>query len=74
MNHLNKRPYGTTRSECPDCGCPVRQRIDNGKAYNIGAWLLFTLLTCGLGLIALPVFTRPKYSLHCSQCGYLENE
>lgn len=74
MNYLNKRPVGKVRSPCPKCGWPVRERFQDGKKLNVSTWLLFSLLTCGLGLLTFPLFTRPKYALDCVHCYHVEDD
>ena len=37
-------------------------------------WILFSFLTCGLGLPFPMLFTRPKYALDCPHCGHVETE
>ena len=68
MNHLNRRTLGRCNSPCPRCKRRTTERIDDGRALNKTVYVLFGLLTCGLGFAFYPLFTRPKYALYCDKC------
>lgn len=74
MNHLHNRPLGRVRMRCRKCGASTMERISDGRALNVIVWLLFSVLSCGLGLLAFPLFTRPKYALHCTTCDTVREE
>jgi hypothetical protein len=59
------------REICDRCGDrKPKEVIDGGKKLNVVAYLLFSVLTCGLGLFAFPVFMRRVYDAECGRCGH----
>lgn len=74
MNHLNTRPLGATRRYCRKCDGRVMERIDNGRALNVTTYLLFSVLTCGVGLLFPFLFLRPRYSLYCRRCDNIQED
>lgn len=56
------------RSACPECGDRTPKELLECRKHDTPTWLLFSLLTCGLGLLAYPVFYRKTYEAYCVRC------
>jgi len=56
------------RSACPECGDRRPKEVLESKKHDTATWLLFTVLSCGLGLLAYPVFFRTHREAYCERC------
>ena len=57
-----------TRSACPECGDRKPKEVLESKKHDTATWLLFTVLSCGLGLLAYSCFYRKTYEAYCERC------
>ena len=64
-----RRSFNKVIQRCPHCGSrKPKELVEGPKRLNVVAYLLFGFLTCGLGLLAFPVFNKRSLEAYCEEC------
>lgn len=55
---------------CPFCGSRrPKENVEGPKRLNLVGYIGFTICTCGLGIVTLPLFRNRYLEAYCEDCG-----
>jgi len=62
------RQFSKVMQRCPYCGSRRPKELVETKQFNVLPYVLFGLLTCGIGLLLPFLFFRKNLEAYCENC------